>query len=64
MTLQIVLLYCKVTHNGTDLRRRDNRYSSAQTVAKFIIKSSLLLQLLNKDSSARTADEATTTAHC
>jgi hypothetical protein len=52
MTLQIVLLYCKVTHNGTDLRRVDNRYSSAQTVAKFIIKSSLLLQLLNKDSSA------------
>jgi hypothetical protein len=33
--------------NGTALCRRDNRIPSAGTVAKFIIKSLLLLLLLN-----------------
>ena len=39
-------------------------FLSAGTVAKFIIKSSLLLLSLNKVFQPRTTDEIRTTAHC
>ncbi len=53
-----------MTHNGTALRRRDNRYPSAGTVAKFINKSSLLLLSLNRVTSDGTMAETFTNVDC
>ena len=54
----------EITANGTALRRRDNKYSSAETVAKFINNCSLLLQLLNTVPSDGTIAETCTNADC
>ncbi len=54
----------KMPHNGTALRRRDNRIPSAGTVAKFINKSSLLLLWLNRVTSDRNMAETRTNADC
>jgi len=53
-----------MTYNDTALRRRDNRYSSAGTVAKFINNWSLLLLLLNRVTSDVTIAETSTNADC
>ena len=54
----------RMAHNGTALRRRDNRITSAGTVAKFINKSSLLLLLLTRVTSNGTIAETCTNADC
>jgi hypothetical protein len=53
-----------ITANGTALRRRDNRITSAGTVAKFINNCSLLLLLFNRVTSDETMAEISTDADC
>lgn len=58
------MIFATIVHNDTALRRRDNRISSAGTVAKFINKSSMLLVLLNRVTSDETEAETCTNVDC
>ena len=49
---------------GKALCRRGNRIPSAETVAKYIVKSSLLLLLLNRITSDGTVAETSTNVDC
>ncbi len=65
MTVERVKTLPGIAHNVYGLQQvGEIEFLSARTVAKFIIKSSLLLLSLNKDFSARTIAETFTNAHC